>query len=84
MRILSDKQSFIIDVDFLKKFSKNEFELKSNIYYVENLETDSFEELFQKHTLHFGILLSKNDNSNELIVSESRIAGILFILKKII
>ena len=68
MNILYDKKSFIIDVDFLKNFSKYEFEYNSNIYYDENLKTDCFEELLQKNPLNFGILLSKNDKSDELIV----------------
>jgi hypothetical protein len=69
MKILSDKKSFIIDINFLKNFAKNEIESNSKIYYNENIEKNIFHSLFQNSSLCFGIFLSKNDNSNDVLVS---------------
>ncbi len=71
MKILSDKKSFIIDINFLKNFANNEIESNSRIYYNENIEKTSFNSLFQNSSqLCFGIFFSKNDSSNYLIVSK--------------
>ena len=70
MKILSDKKSFIIDINFLKNFAKNEIESNSKIYYNENIEKHSFHSLFQNSSaLCFGIFFTKTDKISDLIVS---------------
>ena len=66
LNILFGLKAFLIDVNFLKNLSVYEFESDSKIYYKKTI--DNFVSLKFSNTLHFGIILSKKNDSSELMV----------------